>query len=117
VKRNGCLIGCGAAVLGAMVLVAIVIVAASQLLGPALDVSSKIQQNSNGQVINTSYSWYNGVGEFQILLAPGTTPSQARDIACQIVRPALRGTKFEGTKFEELRADGWILADETTPCG
>jgi hypothetical protein len=116
-KRNGCLIGCGAAVLLVIALVVLLIVEAGQVLAPALDVSTKIQQNSHGQVISASYSSDNGVGDFRVTLALGTTASQARDIACGVVRPALRGSQFDGDRFEVLDTAGQILADDTTPCG
>jgi hypothetical protein len=57
------------------------------------------------------------VGEFRIQLAPGVTASQARDVACNVVRPTLQGTKFDGTNFVIVSDRGFVLADETTTCG
>jgi hypothetical protein len=115
--RNGCLIGCGAGILVAIALVVLLVAQVRTVLAPALDVSAKIQQNSDGQVTSAIYLSDNGAGEFIVALRPGATPGQAHDIACRIVRPALMGTQFEGTKFEVLGSYGTILADETTVCG
>jgi hypothetical protein len=115
--RNGCLIGCGAAVAVLIALIVVVAIVAAQLLGPALDTSMKIQQNSHGQVSSSSYQWTNGVGEFRIWLAPGVPNSQGDDVACNVVRPTLKGTKFEGTNFVIFGNNGRVVADETTPCG
>ncbi len=117
-RRNGCLLGCGAGLVAVIAIVAFLAFSAAQLLGPAADVSKTIQQNSGGLVNSATYKWTNGVGEFDIWLAPAAQDAQkARDVACTVVRPALKGTRFEGTNFRILDSRGQIVADETTSCG
>ncbi len=116
-NRNGCLIGCLVAVGIAIVLIVALVVAGFSLLGPAMDVGMKIQQDSNGEISNVSYQWYNGVGEFRIWLAPGVPNTRAPYLACEVVRPALEGTKFEGTDFTIFGNDGRPAANHKTPCG
>jgi hypothetical protein len=99
------------------VLVVALVVASLSLLGPAVDVGMKIRQNSNGEISSVNYQWYNGVGEFRIWLAPGVPNTRAPYLACEVVRPALEGTSFEGTKFTIYGNDGRKAASQETPCG
>jgi hypothetical protein len=86
-------------------------------LGPAIAVSSQITANSDGQIAFTSYNWQNGVGQFSIRLAPGVPDSAGPSIACEVVRPTLRGTQFENDRFAIFDTYGYLVADWRTPCG
>jgi hypothetical protein len=88
----------------------------ASLLVPALDVGTRIKNNSNGEVSNVSYWWSNGTGEFYVWLAPEVPNTKAPDIACEVIRPTLKGTQFENTDFVVYRNDGLAAADQNTPC-
>ena len=116
-RRNGCLIAIVAAFGLVAVLVGGCVYLVASTLGPALDVSMKITANSDGQVQTTSYSWYNGVGDFYVRLAPDVPDSAGPSVACNVVRPTLKGTKFEDERFEVYDWYGYLVADWRTPCG
>jgi hypothetical protein len=86
-------------------------------VGPAIGTELAIQSSSGGQITSGNYNWNNGVGVFTFTAAPGVTQTQARDLACRVVKPALKGTQFENTHFVIYSAYGDWLADETTSCG
>jgi hypothetical protein len=86
-------------------------------LAPAIGTELDIQSSSGGQITSGSYNWNNGVAIFTFTAAPGVTQTQARDLACSVVKPALKGTQFEKTHFVIYSPYGDLLADETTSCG
>ena len=115
--RNGCLLGCGIA-MGAFALLMVGVIALmATVLFPAISTSQQITDASGGQVRYTSYSWYNGVGEVSVFLEQDVPDSAGAQVACQVVRPTLRGTKFEGDHFAVYNNDGYLVADWRTPCG
>jgi hypothetical protein len=115
--RNGCLLGCGIAMAAFALLVVGVIALTATILFPAISTSQQITDASGGQVRYTSYSWYNGVGEFSVFLAQDVPDSAGAQVACQVVRPTVRGTRFEGDHFAVYNNDGYLVADWRTPCG
>jgi hypothetical protein len=116
-RRNGCLIAIVAALGLSAVLVGGCVFLLVSTLGPALDVSTKMTANSDGQISYVSYNWYNGVGQFSITLAPGVPDDAGPAIACNVVRPTLRGTQYENDRFAIYNAYGYLVADWRTPCG
>jgi hypothetical protein len=85
-------------------------------LGPAIGTELSIQSNSGGEIVSGNYNWNNGIDAFTFTAANGVTQAQARDLACRVVKPALKGTQFESSHFVIYSSYGAWLADETTPC-
>jgi hypothetical protein len=111
--RNGCLI----ALVAVAALIGLGVASCVVVLMPAMDTAMKIRDDSHGLVRSASYQWNNGTGEFYLWLETGVPDSAGRDVACHIVRPALKGSQFEYTKFEVIDSRGLVIADERTPCG
>lgn len=115
-KRKGCLVALAVVLIVALLGVGGCVYLVATTIGPAIGTELTIQSNSGGQIASGNYNWNNGVGVFTFTAASGVTQAQARDLACRVVKPALRGTQFENTHFVIYSAYGDWLADETTPC-
>ena len=116
-RRNGWLLGCGTGLFAVIAIVVALVLSAAELARPGMDLSSKIEQSSHGQVRSSTYQSNNGVGEFVVWLAADVPADGARDVACNVVRPTLKGTEFEGARFQIRDNRGWLVADQNTPCG
>jgi hypothetical protein len=53
---------------------------------------------------------------FRVKMAPGVSDSEGPDVACQVVKPALRGSQYDGTRFEVVDSSGDVVATDRTPC-
>jgi len=111
-NRRGCLV----AVLLVVGLIAVLVVGCAVTIGPAVFKSLEITNDSNGLVTSTDYNWFNGQSEFRVHMAPSVPASEGPYIACSVVRPALRGSKFEGTRFEVVDTFGDVVATDQTSC-
>lgn len=114
-SRKGCWIGVIAAVV-VLGIIGLLVVSCARTLGPALTTGTAIENNSGGRITNVSYNWYNGTGSFSITVAPGIGSEEGRTIACQVVKPTLKGTQFEGTHFVIFDQTGYQLASDLTAC-
>jgi hypothetical protein len=115
-NQKGCLIALAIFLIVALVGVGGCVYLVASTIGPGLSTALTIQSNSGGQITSVNYNWNNGVGTFKIVVAGGVTQAQARDLACTVVKPALKGTQFENTHFVIYSPYGDWLADETTSC-
>jgi hypothetical protein len=75
-----------------------------------------MENNSSGRITNVNYNWSNGTGTFRITVANGIGAEEGRAIACQVVKPSLKGTQFENTSFVIYDQAGYQLATDQTPC-
>ena len=85
-------------------------------LGPAIGPTVAIMNDSGGRVRSVNYYWLNGTDRFDIVAAPGIGPDRGAEIACQVVRPGLKGTKYEHTHFFVFDWVGDVIATDQTPC-
>jgi hypothetical protein len=85
-------------------------------VAPAVALEMSIRDRSSGEIQNVSYNWTNGVGTFTFSLAPGVSTEEGRNLACKVVRPALKGTEFEGDRFVIYDDYGTAVAIDRTPC-
>ncbi len=117
-SNRGCII---AAIVG-LVLLGVVVVSCVALLavnfGPAVAKGLEIQNNSGGQISSVSYNIVNGHAEFQFRLSSAVTDPETAgpQLACNVVRPALRGTEWENTDFVIIDSRGFMVASNLTPC-
>jgi hypothetical protein len=94
-----------------------VLVAVCVAAGPALVVDLKIINSSGGQVNSVEHEWVNwSREEFRVHMARGVADSQGSYVACHIVRPALKDTRFENTPFRVYDDAGNVVANSQTPC-
>jgi hypothetical protein len=115
-NRKGCWIGLIIVLLVVLVGGGGCVYLVATKIGPAISTELSIQSNSGGEIASGNYNWNNGVGVFTFTAANGVTQAEARDLACRVVKPALKGTQFENTHFVIYGSYGDYLADETTPC-
>jgi hypothetical protein len=85
-------------------------------VAPAITLEMSIQERSAGELQTGSYNWSNGVGTFTFRLAPGVTTEEGRTLACTVIKPALKGTDFEGDRFVIYDEYGTAVASDRTPC-
>ncbi len=117
-SNKGCII---AAIVG-LVLVGVLVVSCVALLainlGPGVAKALEIQNASGGQVSGVMYNINNGHAEFQITLSSSVADPQTvgPQLACNVVRPALRGSQFENTDFVIFDSRGFMVASNLTPC-
>lgn len=117
-SNRGCII---AAVVG-LALVGVVVVSCFALLavnfGPAVAKGLEIQNASGGQIASVSYTVVNGHAEFQFRLSSSVADPRTAgpDLACSVVRPALRGTEWQNTDFVIYDSRGFMVASNLTPC-
>ena len=111
-KGHGCLIA-------ALIVVGLLIVlvgGCAWLIGPIVGTELKLNQDLGPRATGVDFNWNNGATTFVIHLTAGYE-SQAERIACEIVKPDLRTSSTPDAHFEIVSSSGYILADETTPCG
>jgi len=111
--------GCWIAVIAGVVVLGIIgllVVSCALTLGPALSTGMAIQNNSGGRITSVEYNWVNGTGTYNITVRPGVAAEEARQIACQVVRPTLKGTQFENTHFVIYAWNGYLLASDLSSC-
>jgi hypothetical protein len=114
-KRNnhGCLIGC----LVVFVLFVFGVGACTVAVYPTASAMVRMTVDLGPRTTGVHFNTDNGQTVIVIELAPGYENEQdAKDIACNIVRPDIRGTWFSNARFEIIDSNGDILADDTTPC-
>jgi len=83
---------------------------------PIIQTDVKLNQDLGPRASSVELSWVNGETTFTIHLAPGYE-SQAESIACRIVKPDIKTSSTPNAHFEIVSSGGYILADDTTPCG
>ena len=110
-NKKGCLIGLGLF----LVLIAVLVGGCAVVFAPILGTDMKLQQDLGSRAEGVSFRWNNGLTTFSITLAPGEE-TQARDIACRIVRPDIASSSTPNANFVIYSARGDWLADDTTPC-
>jgi hypothetical protein len=111
-KGHGCLI----AALIVVGLLVVLVGGCAWLIGPIVGTELKLNRDLGPRATNVKFNWNNGTTTFEIHLTPGYE-SQAERIACQIVKPDLRTSSTPDAHFEIVSSSGFVLADETTPCG
>ena len=110
-NKKGCLIGLVIFLLAIVVLVGGCVFVIAPFVGTDLKLTQDLGSHANGVSVN----WDNGVTTFSIKLAPGEQ-TQARNIACSIVRPDIASSSTPNARFAIYDANGVWLADDTTPC-
>jgi hypothetical protein len=111
-NKKGCLI----AAVVVMALVGFLVVGCAVTLVPALMTGMSIENASNGEITNVSYDWNNGTGVFSITVAAGVSSEEASRLACQVVKPHLKGTQYENTHFVIYDQSGYQLITDQTTC-
>jgi hypothetical protein len=86
------------------------------LFVPIIQTNLKLNQDLGPRASSVDFSWVNGETTFTIHLAPGYE-SQAESIACRIVKPDIMASSTPNAHFRIVSYGGYLLADETTPCG
>ncbi|MGZ6267855.1 MAG: hypothetical protein ACXWNR_04740 [Candidatus Limnocylindrales bacterium] len=97
-------------------LLVVIVAGCAWLIGPIVGTEVKLNQDLGPRATGVDFNWNNGATTFVIHLAPGYK-SEAERIACQIVKPDLRTSSTPDAHFEIVNSRGYLLADETTPCG
>ena len=106
-NRHGCLIAFLIVLIGLVLVAGCTIVVA----GPYITTTIKLYQDvGTDRMSGLSFETIDGQTTWVIRLKPGFE-SDAKDIACQVVWPDLKGTAFE-----IVSASGEVLATDTTPC-
>jgi hypothetical protein len=111
-KGHGCLI----AALIVSGLIVLLVGGCAFLFVPIIQTNVKLDQDLGPRASSVDFSWVNGQTTFTIHLASGYE-SQAESIACQIVRPDIVTSSTPNAHFIIVSSSGYVLADETTPCG
>ena len=84
---------------------------------PYIQTTVKLQQDLTGKVSNISFNNTNGNMTWVIHLEAGhDSASEATDIACNTIRPDLKGTQFANSDFELIDSEGYLVADNNTVC-
>ena len=112
-NRRGCLIAL------AVVLVVIVVGvgACTAFLLPYIQTEIKLQSDLGPSVSSISFDNTNGTVTWIIHLKAGSDSEiQARALACTVIRADLQGTQFANSHYELVDSDGYLVADENTPC-
>ena len=112
-KSHGCLIGC----LVVLVLFVVGVGACTVAIYPSASAMIRMYSDLGPLTKSVEMNTINGQTVIVIELAPGhETEQDAVHIACDIVRPDIRGTWFANASFEIIDSNGDVLADDTTPC-
>jgi len=114
---GGCLIALALGVAGLVVVVVLAMTTLTSTVGPALVVAEHMQTGSKGEIRSVTFNSFNGVGTFDIRLAPNVDPAEAARLACGLVRQSLSGTQFAEDHFAIYNSDGYLVADWRTACG
>jgi hypothetical protein len=111
-KGHGCLI----AALIVAGLIVLLVGGCVWLIAPIVSTELKLNEDLGPRATGVDFSWNNGETTFTIHLAPGYE-NQARSIACRIVKPDIMTSSTPNAHFTIVSSRGFVLADETTPCG
>ena len=111
-KGHGCLI----AALIVIGLLVVLVGGCAWLFAPIVGTEVKLTQDLGPRATRVDFNWNNGATSFVIHLAPGYE-SQAESITCHVVKPDLQTSSTPNAHFQVVSSRGYILADETTPCG
>jgi hypothetical protein len=111
-KGHGCLI----AFLIVVGLFVVLVAGCTWLIAPIVGTEVKLTQDLGPRATRVDFNWNNGSTSFVIHLAPGYE-GQAERITCQIVKPDIQTSSTPNARFQVVSSGGYILADETTPCG
>lgn len=110
-RRHGCLL----AFLVALGVILVLVVGCVVTMGPTIGMDLKLLADLQPRANQVEFQWANGGTTWVIHVAPGHG-SEAVDMACHVVKPDLAGTQFANSPFKLVDSQGYILADETTPC-
>jgi hypothetical protein len=83
---------------------------------PAMAVQRDVEARSHEQLQSSGYHWFENGGTFTFFLAPGVVEVAGSSLACDVVRPALAGTRFERAHFVIYHRDTGEVASDETPC-
>jgi hypothetical protein len=83
---------------------------------PQFAIMKALAEGGRGRIGETRFESTNGHVAFEIRLSAAVPDAQGAEIACQVVRPALKGTPFEGAPFRIYGNAGAVVADDSTPC-
>ena len=86
---------------------------------PTERIDTELSEGSAGRIVGTIYApgviAPGGKGRFVLIVAPDVTPSDARTLACTVVRPTLVREGYPSAAFELSRGTA-TLATDATPC-
>ena len=112
-NRRGCLIALGVV----LVVIVLGVGACTAFLLPYIQTEIKLQQDLSPSVSSISFDNTNGTVTWIIHLKAGSDSEiQARALACSVIRADLQGTQFANSHFELVDSEGYLVADESTPC-
>ena len=112
-NRHGCLIG----VVIVLVLVVLGVGGCTVFALPYIQTDVKLTQDLGSAASSVSINSTNGDTVWVITLKDGyDSQAQAEALACAVVKPDLAGTKFANDQFRIVDHDGYLVADDTTPC-
>ena len=86
---------------------------------PTARIDTELSEGSAGRILTAFYVpgviAPAGRGRFLLIVAPDVTASDARSLACTVVRPTLAREGYASTAFELSRGTA-TLATDATPC-
>jgi hypothetical protein len=115
-RNRGCLIVAIAVIVAVLVGVGGCAVVLVNQVGPAIALEMDIQGKSGGQITGSNYLWTNGAGTFTFTLAADVSPAEAKTLACNVIKPAMKRAGFESDRFIVLNDSGTQVASDRTPC-
>ena len=110
-RRNGCLI----AFIVVVAIIGVLVVGCGILVAPLVSMDLKLKNDLGNRADSVSFNYTNGQTTWVIHVAQGHE-AEAKDMACNVVRPDLAGSQYSSNGFELVDSQGYILADESTPC-
>ncbi len=106
-----------ALVLGAFALVVVLVIGGCvALLLPSAMAVVNIERNSGGRIVNVQISSGTDGQAIHVYTAAGVGASEGQDLACNVVRPAIKGTALESYQFEIIDTTGRVIATQDTSC-